>query len=149
LGRVKKSLTHQATRQKRIGATDEMREVAQKAERNYGGPAYTQTPLQDAAGFQHFGPVLVSCSQADLRLTPQGVEVHDVQGVQLMPCAAMEVPRQEVVDELWSVARQGAAPLHNGAWSKATMEVCLGILASAQQGQLITMQHQIAPVLPG
>ena len=66
-----------------------------------------------------------------------------------MPCAAMEVPRQEVVDELWSVARQGAAPLHNGAWSKATMEVCLGILASAQQGQLITMQHQIAPVLPG
>jgi phthalate 4,5-cis-dihydrodiol dehydrogenase len=149
LGHVKKSLTHQATRQKRIGATDEMREVAQKAERNYGGPAYTQTPLQDAAGFQHFGPVLVSCSQADLRLTPQGVEVHDVQGVQLMPCAAMEVPRQEVVDELWSVARQGAAPLHNGAWSKATMEVCLGILASAQQGQLITMQHQIAPVLPG
>jgi hypothetical protein len=27
------------------------------------------------------------------------------------------------------------------------MEVCLGILASAQQGQLISMQHQIAPDL--
>jgi phthalate 4,5-cis-dihydrodiol dehydrogenase len=104
--------------------------------------------LHDTAGFQHFGPVLVSCSQADLRLTPHGVEVHDVQGVQLLPCAAMDIPRQEVVDELWSVARQGAAPLHGGAWSKATMEVCLCILASAQQGQAITMQHQTAPDLP-
>jgi phthalate 4,5-cis-dihydrodiol dehydrogenase len=74
--------------------------------------------------------------------------VHDANGIQLVPCVAMEVPRQEVVDELWSVARQGAKPLHSGAWSKATMEVCLGILASAQQGQLITMQHQIAPDLP-
>jgi phthalate 4,5-cis-dihydrodiol dehydrogenase len=74
--------------------------------------------------------------------------VHDVQGVQLLPCAAMDIPRQEVVDELWAVARQGAAPLHGGAWSKATMEVCLGILASAQQGQAITMQHQTAPDLP-
>jgi phthalate 4,5-cis-dihydrodiol dehydrogenase len=59
----------------------------------------------------------------------------------------MDIPRQEVVDELWSVARQGAKPLHSGSWSKATMEVCLGILASAQQGQLISMQHQIAPDL--
>jgi phthalate 4,5-cis-dihydrodiol dehydrogenase len=147
LGQVKKAFTHQATRQKRIGTTDEMREVAQKAERNYGGSAYTPTDLQTPAGFQHFGPVLVSCSQADLRLTPQGVEVHDVHGVQLLHCAPMDIPRQEVVDELWSVARQGAKPLHSGSWSKATMEVCLGILASAQQGQLISMQHQIAPDL--
>lgn len=148
LGQVKKALTHQVTRQKRMGANDEMVEVTQKAQRNYGGSSYTPTALQAPAGFQHFGPVLVSCSQADLRLTPQGVEVHDVNGIQLVPCVAMEVPRQEVVDELWSVARQGAKPLHSGAWSKATMEVCLGILASAQQGQLITMQHQIAPDLP-
>jgi phthalate 4,5-cis-dihydrodiol dehydrogenase len=148
LGQVKKAFTHQATRQKRIGATDEMREVAQKAERNYGGPAYTQSAVQDTAGFQHFGPVLVSCSQADLRLTPQGVEVHDVHGVQLLPCPPMDIPRQEVVDELWSVARRGASPLHGGAWSKATMEVCLGILASAQQGQAVTMQHQTAPHFP-
>ena len=74
--------------------------------------------------------------------------MHDIHGIQLVPCAAMEVPRQEVVDELWSVAREGALPLHSGAWSKATMEVCLGILASARQGQLISMQHQIAPNLP-
>jgi phthalate 4,5-cis-dihydrodiol dehydrogenase len=148
LGQIKKPLTHQATRQKRISEADEMREVRQKAERNYGGSSYTPTAMQAPAGFQHFGPVLVSCSQADLRLTPQGVEVHDVNGIQLVPCVAMEVPRQEVVNELWSVARQGAKPLHSGAWSKATMEVCLGILASAQQGQLVTMQHQTAPDLP-
>lgn len=148
LGQIKQPLTHQATRQKRISEADEMHEVRQKAERNYGGSAYTPTALQAPAGFQHFGPVLVSCSQADLRLTPQGVEVHDINGIHLVPCPAMEVPRQEVVDEMWSVARHGAAPLHSGAWSKATMEVCLGILASARQGQLISMQHQTAPNLP-
>jgi phthalate 4,5-cis-dihydrodiol dehydrogenase len=148
LGQIKQPLTHQATRQKRIIEADEMHEVRQKAERNYGGSVYTPTALQAPAGFQHFGPVLVSCSQADLRLTPQGVEVHDINGIHLVPCPAMEVPRQEVVDEMWSVARHGAAPLHNGAWSKATMEVCLGILASARQTQLISMQHQTAPILP-
>jgi phthalate 4,5-cis-dihydrodiol dehydrogenase len=149
LGQVKKPLSHQATRQKHMGVTDEMREVALKAERNYAGAAYSPQAFQGTAGFQHFGPVLVSCSQADLRLTPQGVEVLDVEGVRLLPCAAMDIPRQEVVDELWSVARCGALPLHSGKWSKATMEVCLGILASARQGQLVTMQHQTTPDFPG
>lgn len=145
LGQPKATMTHQATRQKRINSTDEMAEVAQKAARNYGGADYKPTPAQDSVGFQHFGPVIVSCNGADLRLTPHGVEVHHVQGVQLLPCAGQEVPRQEVLDELWSVARSGAQPVHGGAWSKATMEVCLGILASARERKVIMMHHQIAP----
>jgi phthalate 4,5-cis-dihydrodiol dehydrogenase len=145
LGQPKATMTHQATRQKRISSTDEMAEVAQKAARNYGGADYKPTPAQDSVGFQHFGPIIVSCNGADLRLTPHGVEVHHVQGVQLLPCAGQEVPRQEVLDELWSVARSGAQPVHGGAWSKATMEVCLGILASARERKVIMMHHQIAP----
>lgn len=145
LGQPKTALTHQVTRQKRLTSTDEMAEVAQKAARNYGGAAYKPQASHERAGFQHFGPVIVSCQGADLRLTPQGVEVHDVQGVQLMRCALQDVPRQEVLDELWSVARSGAQPVHSGAWSKATMEVCLGILASARERKVMMMHHQIAP----
>jgi hypothetical protein len=45
----------------------------------------------------------------------------------------LPVPRSEVVDELWAVARQGQPPVHSGAWSRATMELCLAILASDRQ----------------
>jgi phthalate 4,5-cis-dihydrodiol dehydrogenase len=148
LGQPKAALTHQATRQKRINSTDEMAEVEQKAARNYGGAAYKPALPQAGGGFQHFGPLIVSCNGADLRLTPHGVEVHHMEGVQLLPCAEQEVPRQEVLDEIWSVARSGAKPVHGGAWSKATMEVCLGILASARERKVIMMHHQIAPDVP-
>jgi phthalate 4,5-cis-dihydrodiol dehydrogenase len=36
----------------------------------------------------------------------------------------------------------GRAPLHSGEWAAATLEVCLAILRSAQEGREITLQHQ-------
>ena len=145
LGQLKPVLSHQATRQNRMASIDEEAEVQQKSERNFGGLAYKPSRLKDIVGFQHFGPVIVSCSAADLRLTPNGVEVHDVEGIHLQPCSTQAVPRQEVLDEIWSVAREGGRPVHSGAWSKATMEVCLGILASARERKVMMMDHQIAP----
>ena len=56
------------------------------------------------------------------------------------------VPRVEVIDELVRVAREGVAPLHSGAWSRATMEVCLAVLASAREGRAIILHHQVEPV---
>ena len=41
--------------------------------------------------------------------------------------------------------REGALPFRSGAWSKVIMTVCLFILASTRQVQLMTMQHQNAP----
>ena len=38
-------------------------------------------------------------------------------------------PRDEVIDELWGVTRLDHAPRHDGAWSRATLEVCLAMLA--------------------
>lgn len=143
LGKRKALMAHQMTRKQWMTAPDEMGEVKQKESRNYGGSAYMPSPIQDAIGFQHFGPVIVSCSAADFRLTPQGVEVHDVNGVHLLACPKQELPRQEVLDEVWSVARSGKRPVHDGAWSKATMEVCLGILTSARERKVMIMHHQI------
>ncbi len=53
------------------------------------------------------------------------------------------VPRSEVIDEVWSVAREGRAPLHGGAWSRATMEVCLAILASERERAAIMLRQQV------
>jgi phthalate 4,5-cis-dihydrodiol dehydrogenase len=33
---------------------------------------------------------------------------------------------------------------HDGPWSRATLEVCLALLQSQQQGCDILMQHQVA-----
>jgi hypothetical protein len=44
-----------------------------------------------------------------------------------------------------TIDREDALLFRSGAWSKVMMAVCLCILASARQVQLITMQHQNAP----
>jgi glycosyltransferase A (GT-A) superfamily protein (DUF2064 family) len=51
------------------------------------------------------------------------------------------VPRGEVVDELWSVGRLGQAARHDGLWSRATLEVCLAMLAG--QASPETLRHQV------
>lgn len=142
MGRPKAPGVHQHTRHKLMAATDEAAEAQLKAERNYGGAHYTADAGAELAAFQHFGPVIVSCDGADLRLTPRGVEVHDAAGVRLESVPVPPVPRSEVIDELWAVAREGHAPVHGGAWSRATVEVCLAVLASASERKAIMLGHQ-------
>jgi len=134
MGRPKAPGTHQQTRRKLRAAADEAQEARLKAERNFGGADYQPADGAPPQAFQHFGPVLVCCDHADLRLTPWGVEVHDEQGVRLERLAVPPVPRSEVIDELWAAARAGVPPLHDGAWSRATLEVCLAILESGRGG---------------
>jgi len=133
---------HQATRQRLSAATDEAAEARQKAERNYGGSTYRPDEGKPPQAFQHFGPVIVSCDGADLRLTPFGVDVHEAQGVRTERPVLPQIPRSEVIDELWSVAREGCKPVHGGAWSLATMEVCLAILASDRANASVSLHHQ-------
>ena len=37
-----------------------------------------------------------------------------------------------------------AAPLHDGAWAMATLEVCLAMLVSAREGKEMILAHQVA-----
>jgi phthalate 4,5-cis-dihydrodiol dehydrogenase len=144
MAEVKAPHTHQTTRTKLAAAISEEAEARQKAERNYGGSQYPGLPQQWPDAHQHFGPIIVSCEHGDLRLTPWGVEIHDVKGVRMEKLTTPPVPRYEVVDELWAVARAGHRPQHDGAWSKATLEVCLGILESSHQRHTVELQHQVA-----
>ena len=139
--------THRLTREKHLATKDEAAEARRKACRNFGGQDYAPDVRPSPAAFQHFGPVIVSCEHADLRLTPYGVEIHDTHGACLEAPQRGPVPRFEVVDELWSVARDGSPPVHSGAWSAATMEVCLAILESGKKGEAIILEHQV-PVPP-
>lgn len=145
MGTPKPKNAHQQTRRRLEVARDEAAEVALKAERNFGGALFTMpdAPARPLA-FQHFGPLIVSCDLADLRLTPSGVEVTDPHGTHLLEGSLPSVPRGEVVDEVWRVMREGNSPLHDGQWALATLEVCLAMLASDADRRDMPLYHQVA-----
>ena len=54
------------------------------------------------------------------------------------------VLRAEVIDELYDAVVNGKAPLHDGAWGMATLEVLLAMLRSAREGIEVHLSHQVA-----
>jgi phthalate 4,5-cis-dihydrodiol dehydrogenase len=144
MGQAKDQKTHSNTHARYRNTLDEMAEASSKAERNFGGSAYhPDTANPTAIAHQHFGFILVSCERGDIRLTAQGVEVFDKSGQKTVAMPKNKTPRQTVIDEVWNVAKNQGKPLHSGAWSRATLEVCLGILESAAARRDIIMQHQV------
>lgn len=153
MGRPKPAGAHQRTRARLQSvletagpdgaAAAEAAEAALKAERNFGGSLFEPAPADAPDACQHFGPVIVSCERADLRLTPRGVEVIDISGTRFEPAPVPAVPRAEVIDELWAVGREGAPPAHGGAWSRATLAVCLALLESQHLGADVEPAHQV------
>jgi phthalate 4,5-cis-dihydrodiol dehydrogenase len=75
---------------------------------------------------------------------PQGVMIYGDDEARLDVLPAPTRPRAEVMDELYAAVADGKPPLHSGAWSLATMEVCLAILQSAAEQREIMLEHQVA-----
>jgi phthalate 4,5-cis-dihydrodiol dehydrogenase len=121
-------------------------EAALKQARNYGGAEHGRRKADrtSAPAHEHFGLVLASCERADLRPLPNGVMIYGDEEARLEPLPAPEIPRTEVVDELYAAIVHGRAPLHDGRWAMATLEVCLAILASAERGAEVKLEHQVA-----
>jgi len=67
------------------------------------------------------------------------------EGSKLIAAPAPQVPRSEVIDELYAVARGNAHALHDGRWSRATVEACLALLESDRSGRDVMLSHQVPP----
>ena len=117
-------------------------EIAFKNARNYGGASYQPPAVQDLA-HQHFGTIIASCERADLRPLPNGVVIYQDGTARLDALPLPTIPRREVIDELYDAIVHGKPPLHDGAWAKATLEVCLAMLRSAREGSDIALAHQV------
>ncbi|WP_237215763.1 Gfo/Idh/MocA family protein [Falsiroseomonas oryziterrae] len=121
---------------------DTAQEGQAKLARAYGaGPPGLPAP-EPPAHHNQFGLVLVQCERADLRLTPDGVEVHDDDGLRLERTPLPALPRAEVPDAFVAAIRDGVAPAHDGAWGLATLEACLALLASAREGREVALHCQ-------
>jgi phthalate 4,5-cis-dihydrodiol dehydrogenase len=112
-----------------------------KNERNYG-PVGKEAFQSVGLFHNHFGLIIVSCERADLRPLPQGVLIYGDNDRRIEKLPPPEVPRSEVVDELYASAVLGQRPLHSGEWGLATLEICLAILQSSAKRQHIVLQHQ-------
>jgi phthalate 4,5-cis-dihydrodiol dehydrogenase len=143
MGLPKDPARYGAMRQALRAASSPEEEATLKAARNYGGSAYAPpaVPAPDRR-HQHFGSVIVSCERADLRPLPDGVMIYDDDAVRLDPVPVPPIPRSEVIDEFYAAVVDGTPPLHDGEWSRATLEVCLAIRDSSQDQAEIMLSHQ-------
>jgi phthalate 4,5-cis-dihydrodiol dehydrogenase len=144
MGLPKDPARYGAMRKALSAAASADEEAALKAARNYGGSAYAppSAPAADRR-HQHFGSIIVSCERADLRPTPDGVMIYGDETMRLDPVPVPPIPRAEVIDEFYGAVADGRPPLHDGEWSRATLEVCLAIRDSAEAQAEITLRHQV------
>ena len=108
-------------------------EARLKAARTYGGAQQPPEPVTPAPLHQHFGPVIVSCEHADVRPLTDAVWVYGDAARERHALERPAVPRFEVVDELVGAVRHHHTPLHDGAWGRATLQICLAMLESARE----------------
>ena len=145
MGQAKNPKDYGAARKRLASVTNAAQETRLKAARNYGGDLYGGTASASAAvAHQHFGHIVVSCEKADLRPMATGIDIYTDAQHSFEALPAPVVPRSDVIDELYGAVVQGRAPLHSGAWARATTEVCLGILESARGQCPLAMRLQVA-----
>ncbi len=114
-------------------------EIRLKIERTFGSAPDPALPRHN----EHFGPILVSCDGADLRLTPDGVWVYGHTERRFVPVPLTAVPRIGVLDALVAAVRQDRVAVQDARWGLASLEVCHAILASAAAKSEIMLSHQV------
>lgn len=94
----------------------------------------------------HFGLVIATCERGDLRLSPNGITIHDVHGTREIAVEpGIGRPGQgDALDALWAVVRDGRKNTHDARWGKATVEAVLAIVRSAQEHREITLSGPTA-----
>jgi phthalate 4,5-cis-dihydrodiol dehydrogenase len=91
----------------------------------------------------HFGLIVVTCQRGDMRLSPNGIVIHGLEGTR-----ELDVPRGpgwrgqgDALDALWAAVREGRPSIHDARWGRVTVEVVQAILqSSAERREVILSQ---------
>lgn len=138
LGTSKDPASHGKSRKALAALASPQDEPKLKSGRTYGAveaPAPAPNP-------EHFGPVIVSCDRADLRLTPKGVEVWGDFEREFIPAPVDPAPRSPVLRGLFTAIRQGQPPAQSGGWGRASLEICHAILNSTRSRGFVELNRQ-------
>lgn len=90
-----------------------------------------------------FGRTTATFESGSAVVTATGLLVFDERGVDVVDVTDRPSGWDAVLVELADVL-DGAAPVHDGAWAVATLEVCLAVHRSAETGAPMELRHQIA-----
>ncbi len=139
-GADKKPDRHGASRRALAGQKSD--ETRLRIERYAYGAADANAPLHQP----HFGLLVVTCARGDMRASAEGVFVYDANGKReiALPRNASLPGRGEVLDDMIAAIRDARAPLQDGRWGKANVEVTLAIQQSARERREIMLRNQVA-----
>jgi phthalate 4,5-cis-dihydrodiol dehydrogenase len=134
-----KAVDHGAARRALARIADESR--ARTDIFAYGSSAAGLPPHQP-----HFGITIVTCEKGELRASADGLIVYDARGAREYEIARGDgMPgRREVLDDMRGALRLNMAPIQDGRWAKATLELALAIQHSARENREIALAHQVA-----
>jgi phthalate 4,5-cis-dihydrodiol dehydrogenase len=90
-----------------------------------------------------FGLTLVTCEQADLRESPDGLWVYE-RGGRREVSVPRELRGEAELEEMYQAVAHGRPLSHDGRWGQATLEVCVAIHESARTRQEVLLSHQTA-----
>lgn len=134
----RKTPRHGSTRKALASLADRRQEMELRTSRyGYGGDAEVLRSTPE--GQPHFGSLIATYAHADVRPSPQGLLVYADNGVTETLLPAEQNGRTSLIDELCSVVLDGAAPLHDGNFARATVEACLAIHDSSRQRREIVL----------
>lgn len=91
-----------------------------------------------------FGLTVVSCEHGDIRQSPDGLYVYTLDGRSERKLPVDRDPRSLVLEEWYDTIAHKRAPLHDGRWGVANVEVCLAVIESSRTAREIQLQHQVA-----
>lgn len=136
MGNAKSAQDYTKARQRLTAIASPAEEAAFKNAGTYGGPTY-QAPASGSENaprkYQHFGPVIASCEHADIRPLPDGLMIYGDREKEFRNIPLSAVPRSEVIDELFEAVINGIRPLHDGAWARSTLAICIALLRSGNE----------------
>jgi phthalate 4,5-cis-dihydrodiol dehydrogenase len=120
------------------------RSVALDPAEKYGAAASRSPARAPSSGafMPFFGLTIVSCERGAIRQAPDGLFVYDEAG-----CAEIAVDRSlgqaaELI-ELRDAVGEGRPAFPDGAWGRATVEVCLAIIQSSREHRPVPLTRQV------
>jgi phthalate 4,5-cis-dihydrodiol dehydrogenase len=118
-------------------------ETALKQAQRYGGASRAGRAPRRSATWVLGGPLIVTCEQGDVRLTPGGLVIYGDEDKREVPISRETDGRHGIVDQMYEAVVNGRRPSADGAWGKATLEVLLAVLASGRERREVFLSHQV------
>ena len=118
-------------------------ETTLKRAQRYGGVSRAGRAPRRSTSWVLGGPLIVTCEQGDVRLTPGGLRVYSDEDTWDIPISTETDGRHGIVNQMYEAVVSGRRPSADGLWGKATLEVLLAVLASARERREVFLAHQV------